>query len=323
VPDLAAPVLHVLLNDALLPAGGTVAEFRLEQVMAAHCLEAGVDRALLAADLVHGGLHVVVDAAARHAAERGECAGVRIEQHLVTLGRIGDQPERPAGIELDVGDLQASPQPADEGVFAAPVKLEGFAGFEGQRYIGLPARGFSLLLVPASHEGADAAVAAGVALAADGLEHEPGRAPVTLRAMAVCPQPARQLRGPLVDDARADALRVLRLNGIRLPKPAAHRVPGQARAPRNLAQRDLLAEIHPPDLGQYAHRDHLCIPCSKIEQGIQSRGSKFDENYSLRWVSSAWTSTLGQATAGRKAPQAGPGTIPLLLQRHRWRYRGN
>ncbi|MCA8452159.1 hypothetical protein, partial [Burkholderia vietnamiensis] len=42
----------------------------------------------------------------------------------------------------------------------------------------------------------------------------------------------------------------------------------------------------------YAHRDHLCIPCSKIEQGIQSRGSKFDENYSLRWVSSAWTSTI-------------------------------
>ncbi|WP_176315916.1 hypothetical protein, partial [Burkholderia vietnamiensis] len=40
-----------------------------------------------------------------------------------------------------------------------------------------------------------------------------------------------------------------------------------------------------------AHRDHLCIPCSKIEQGIQSRGSKFDENYCLRWVSSAWTST--------------------------------
>ncbi|MBR8010224.1 sigma-70 family RNA polymerase sigma factor [Burkholderia vietnamiensis] len=29
-----------------------------------------------------------------------------------------------------------------------------------------------------------------------------------------------------------------------------------------------------------------------MEQGIQSRGSKFDENYSLRWVSSAWTSTI-------------------------------
>ncbi|WP_217481578.1 hypothetical protein, partial [Burkholderia contaminans] len=36
-------------------------------------------------NLVHGGLHVVVDAAPRHAAERGERAGVRIEQHLVTL----------------------------------------------------------------------------------------------------------------------------------------------------------------------------------------------------------------------------------------------
>jgi len=32
-PDLAAPVLHILLDDALLPAGGAVAELRLEQVM--------------------------------------------------------------------------------------------------------------------------------------------------------------------------------------------------------------------------------------------------------------------------------------------------
>ncbi|WP_208450875.1 hypothetical protein, partial [Burkholderia ambifaria] len=38
-----------------------------------------------------------------------------------------------------------------------------------------------------------------------------------------------------------------------------------------------------------------CIPCSKIEQGIQSRGSKFDENYCLRWVNSAWTSTVSEA----------------------------
>nr|WP_244138193.1 hypothetical protein [Burkholderia vietnamiensis] len=65
--------------------------------------------------------------------------------------------------------------------------------------------------------------------------------------------------------------------------------------------------MHPPDLGQYAHRDHLCIPCSKIEQGIQSRGSKFDENYSLRWVSSAWTST--------RKPQRDPTTVLQLILR--------
>lgn len=36
---------------------------------------------------------------------------------------------------------------------------------------------------------------------------------------------------------------------IGLPQPAAYRISGQARTPRNLAQRDLLAEIHPPDPG--------------------------------------------------------------------------
>ncbi|CAG9197806.1 hypothetical protein BVI434_1420001 [Burkholderia vietnamiensis] len=282
MPDLTSPVLNVLLDDAFLPACGPVAEFRLEQVVTAHRFEARVDRTLLAAaNLVHRGLHVVVDAAPRHAAERGECAGVRIEQHLVTLCGIGDEPERAAGVKFDVGDLQASPQPTNKRVFAAPVKLEGFAGFEGERHEGLLARRLSLLLVPTPHERAYAAVAAGVTLGADRLEHEPGGAPVTLRAMTVGTQPTCQLCGPVVDDARADALRILRLDSISLPQPATHRVSGQARTPRNLAQRDLLAEIHPPDLGQYAHRDHLCIPCSKIEQGIQSRGSKFDENFQL------------------------------------------
>jgi hypothetical protein len=38
-----------------------------------------------------------------------------------------------------------------------------------------------------------------------------------------------------------------------------------------------LAEIHPPDLGQHAHCDHLCIPCSTIEQDVQSRGSILNE----------------------------------------------
>ncbi|MCA8267537.1 hypothetical protein, partial [Burkholderia vietnamiensis] len=60
---------------------------------------------------------------------------------------------------------------------------------------------------------------------------------------------------------------------------------------------------------QYAHRDHLCIPCSKIEQGIQSRGSKFDENYSLRWVSSAWTSTVK-----RNEPECGAREVKEMLR---------
>jgi hypothetical protein len=43
LPDLPAPILDVLLDDALLPAGGPVAEFGIEQVMAAHGEEARID----------------------------------------------------------------------------------------------------------------------------------------------------------------------------------------------------------------------------------------------------------------------------------------
>lgn len=147
------------------------------------------------------------------------------------------------------------------------------AGLKGERHIGLLARRLGLLLVSAPHERADMAVAAGVALFANCLEHEPRRAPVTLRSMTVCPEPTRQLCSPIVDDAGTDALWLLRLGGVGLRQPRAYRVSGQGRSPRNLAQRDLLAEIHPPDLGQYAHCDHPCRPRSKNEQGIQSRGS--------------------------------------------------
>ena len=62
----------------------------VEQVVRAHHGEARVDDATLALlDLVHGGLHVVVDAAARNATECGEAARVRVEQHLVALARVG------------------------------------------------------------------------------------------------------------------------------------------------------------------------------------------------------------------------------------------
>ena len=73
LPDLPAPVLDVLLDNAFLPAGGPVAELGVEQVVAAHGVEAGVDGALFAMpDLVDGGLHVVVDAAPGNPAEGGK-----------------------------------------------------------------------------------------------------------------------------------------------------------------------------------------------------------------------------------------------------------
>ncbi|SAK79557.1 curlin minor subunit CsgB [Caballeronia glebae] len=42
VPNLSTPVLNVLLNDAFLPAGRSVAEFRLEEIVAAHCVDSSL-----------------------------------------------------------------------------------------------------------------------------------------------------------------------------------------------------------------------------------------------------------------------------------------
>ncbi|MGF6841116.1 hypothetical protein QF001_004983 [Paraburkholderia youngii] len=63
--------------------------------------------------------HKIKYAATRHAAERGKCACVRIEQHLVTPCGICDQPEGAAGVQFDVGDFETAPQTADEGVLTA------------------------------------------------------------------------------------------------------------------------------------------------------------------------------------------------------------
>jgi len=154
-PQLPTPVLHVLLDDALLPTGSAIAELRLEQVVPTHRLEAGVDGAFLAAaDPVHRRLHVVVDAATWNAAERSEGASMGIKQHLVALHRIGHHPKRPARGQLRVCHLQTLAHPADDGVLAAPVELERLARPEAQGHkrgsMGLGAT----LDVPATYEAA-------------------------------------------------------------------------------------------------------------------------------------------------------------------------
>src|SRR5690606_8359605 len=108
MPDLSPSVLHILLDDSLLPTGSPVAEIRLEQVMAAHGLETGIDRALLAlVNLVHGGLHIVVDATPGYAAEGGKGTGVGIEQHFMALREVRYQPEGTRRGQLDVRHFQA------------------------------------------------------------------------------------------------------------------------------------------------------------------------------------------------------------------------
>ena len=227
LPDLPTAIQHVLLDDAFLPASGTVAEFRVEQVMSAHGVKSGIDGAFLAApDFVDGGLHVVVDAAPGDATESGKGAGMRIKEHFVALCRIGDQPEGTTGAEFHVRNFDASAQAANEHVLAAPVKLEGFAERETERNIGSSLGvGFNVGF-PAPDEGADASVAARIALRLQCLMEMNGGATLSFVALPVGLQPLPQLFGPRVENTDDLALRVVRLLHRRLTQPVPDGVAG-------------------------------------------------------------------------------------------------
>lgn len=76
LPEPMTGILYVLLDLPLLPAGGRVAELRLEQEVAHHGREADVDLALLApADFIDGRSHVVVDVPRVARVRRGENMG--------------------------------------------------------------------------------------------------------------------------------------------------------------------------------------------------------------------------------------------------------
>ena len=138
LPDAPPAVLHVLLDDAFLPATGDVAEVGIEQIVRGHGGKARIDDPPLALlDLVDGGLHVVVDAAPRYATQRGKGPRMGVEQHLVALRRVGLQDEGTAGAQLQVRGQNLAPDAADDQMLFAPVELEGFAQFELQRDIGL------------------------------------------------------------------------------------------------------------------------------------------------------------------------------------------
>ena len=132
-PNAPAAVLHVLFNDAFFLTRGDVAEVRIEQVVGTHDSKTGIDRAAFAfVDLVDSRFHVVVDAATRHSTKRSERARMGVEQHLVPLAGIGNQPECATGAELHVGDVDAAKQPADQQTFFAPVKLKGLTQSKSQ-----------------------------------------------------------------------------------------------------------------------------------------------------------------------------------------------
>ena len=85
--------------------------------------------------------------------------------------------------------LDAPPDPANEGVLGALIKLEGFALPELERNESSLGRGQSFLDLPQPGKCADAAVTAGVAQVTQGLPHPPLGAPLALAAPGICLEP--------------------------------------------------------------------------------------------------------------------------------------
>lgn len=102
--------------------------------MAGQRQEAPVELAFLAnIEAVHDGFGVVVNHALRHAAEEGEGAGVRVEQHFLRFARIGHHKQLAAMAQPEMSQFDGLRHTAQHDVLVAPVKLAGIARREHQR----------------------------------------------------------------------------------------------------------------------------------------------------------------------------------------------
>ena len=163
VPNTGAPVAHVLLHNALLPTAGHIAELGLEQVVARHGFEPGVDLALFACQhLIYCCLHIVINPALGNATKSFKRFCMRVKKHLMALAWIGHQPERTAGAKLGVRQIDAPPDAGDKGELGTPVKLKGFAWLEFKRNKRALGRAQALPDLPQSGKRTDTAVAAQV-----------------------------------------------------------------------------------------------------------------------------------------------------------------
>jgi hypothetical protein len=130
----AAYRLDLVLDLTLLPACGRRTGGRLDHVVIGHHQKPAVEHAFLADEhRRHRSLHVVVDAAQRHPAEKGECAGMRVEHHLLRLARIGPDIDRPRRAQPHVRHLHTHRLARDLHVLVAPVELVRLARLEQQR----------------------------------------------------------------------------------------------------------------------------------------------------------------------------------------------
>jgi hypothetical protein len=115
------------------------------------------------------------------------------------------------------------------------------------------------------------------------MEHDAGGTPVPPGAVAFGLNPGLDLVDTGVDDTLCLAFRIPWFGHGWLAPPPVDRMARQGGSPGDLAYGELVAEMHPPDLGKHAHCDHSSSSCSFVEQAIESCGPDLDENYCREW----------------------------------------
>lgn len=131
-------ILHHLLDLTFFPARSGIAEIGFKQIVIDYRLKSAVNGALLtAANFIDGRFHVDVNSALRYAAKHTEGVVVCIEQHLMSLGKVGAQKECKTTTELEICHLQLDLGAGNYGPAVTAIKLKCLAGCKAQRDIGV------------------------------------------------------------------------------------------------------------------------------------------------------------------------------------------
>ena len=245
---------------------------RLDQVVAAHLLEAPIEAPLLASEhRVHRGLHVAVDPSRAGAAEERERSLAGVEDHLLALARIAPDEPHPAVAKPHVGGLHRRRHSAQHDELVRPVELVCLAGSEHQRHERLPAAA-PASLAAASRMTAHRAVAALVALGLQRLE-DPGQCQPLAAAAALVR--LQQLFEPLpVRTQPRQRLLPALVVERRLPPfdGGARRVQAKRLAPRDGADRAPVT-----DGGALQLREPLLPLGVEVEPGLSGAGVFFHD----------------------------------------------
>ena len=258
-PRREEPLPHqanLVPNLPLLPTRCRCAGHGIDQIVAAHLLEAPVVGALAAnEDRLHRGLHVVVDPARAGALEEGKRPVMGVEHHLLRLARIRPHEQHPAVAQPDMRHFHRHRRAVDQHDLVAPVELVSLAGRKAQRHIG-SRRCRGAIALPPERIPPNRIVAARITTPSQILENPEQRQPFAARLRLIARQqrieiilPRSNPRQRLVPASVAE-FRLRRTHNL------PHDLPRNPQVPADLLDLLALRKIRPPNSRNRLHHQH-------------------------------------------------------------------